>query len=183
MTKLFIPVLAGTTRPGRQSIKASQLILEVLKENEEVESILIDPAELNLPGDGNDPENKDARYTELTAKADAFFVTVPEYNNSFPGSLKRLLDSELKNYFHKPIAFAGVSAGIFGGVKAIESLVPVVRELGLVASSVDVHFMKIQNLYDEDGNLTDPKQKQRVQKAVQELIWLAKILKKGREDS
>src|SRR5689334_836008 len=98
MEKLFIPVLLGTTRPKRESIKAAKLVASVGKTIEEIEIQLVDPSEYNFPFDGNDPENKDPRYSELTKRADGFFIVTPEYNHSFPGSLKRMLDSELQNY-------------------------------------------------------------------------------------
>src|SRR5690606_9661531 len=131
MSKLFIPILQGTTREGRQSINAAELILKVSKEYDEIETILVDPRDFNFPGDGNEPEAKDPRYTDITKRADGFFIVTPEYNHSIPGSLKRMLDSELKNYIHKPVAFAGVSAGPWGGVRAIEALVTTVREMGM----------------------------------------------------
>ena len=119
MEKFFIPILLGTTRPKRRSFNAAQLIEKVGKAIDEITVELVDPADYTFPFDGNDPENKDPRYTALTKRADAFFIVTPEYNHSFPGTLKRMLDSELQHYIHKPVAFAGVSDGIFGGARAI----------------------------------------------------------------
>src|SRR5438067_7182304 len=128
---LTIAVLGGTTRAQRESIKAARYIAELGRTIHGVDIVFVDPTDFIFPGDGNDPEGKDPRYTEITAKSDAFFIVTPEYNHSFPGSLKRMLDSELANYIHKPVAFAGVSNGGWGGVRAIESLVNTVREMGL----------------------------------------------------
>ena len=94
MEKLFIPILIGTTRPKRESVKPARLIEQVGKTIDEIEVLLVDPNDYHFPFDGNDEENKDPRYTELTAKADGFFIVTPEYNHSFPGTLKRMLDSE-----------------------------------------------------------------------------------------
>jgi len=182
MSKLFIPIIEGTTRPHRMSIHAARLIHQVAQDIEGVESILVDPAEFNIPFDGNDQECKDPRYTEITARADAFFIVTPEYNHSFPGSLKRLLDSELKNYLHKPVAFAGVSSGIWGGVRAIEQLVGAVREMGLVPTFTDVQFPNINSIFNEAGELQDPKYPARIHRAYDELIWMTKTLKWGREN-
>jgi len=183
MNKLNVVIIEGTTRVQRKSILAARLIEKVGKEffADEIETVFVDPNDFNLPGDGNDPEGKDARYTAITEKADAFFVVVPEYNHSFPGSLKRLFDSELKNYNHKAIAFAGVSGGPFGGVRAIQSFVPVVREGGLVTIAVDVQFPGVQDLFDEHGALKDEAYVRRTKRVYDELIWMAKTLKYGRE--
>jgi len=182
MAKLFIPILLGTTRPGRKSENAAKLVEKVGKSIKEINVMLVDPRHYKFPFDGNDPENKDPRYSELTKKADAFFIVTPEYNHSFPGTLKRMLDSELTNYIHKPVAFAGVSDGIFGGARAIEALVRPVREMGLVATFSDVYFPEVQNLFDEKGEITDKAFIRRIERAYTELIWMAKVLKWGREN-
>jgi NAD(P)H-dependent FMN reductase len=179
-----IAVLAGTTRVQRESIKAAQFIAEIGKQQPGVEIIFVDPKDFNFPGDGNDPEGKDPRYSEITANADAFFVVTPEYNHSFPGSLKRMLDSELQTYNHKPVAFAGCSNGNWGGTRAVESLVPAVRETGLVVMSWDVYFPYVDKKFDEQGQIL-PEYKERYEKSVsklyKELIWFARMLKQGRE--
>lgn len=180
-TKLFIPVLAGTTRHQRKSLQVAKLITQIGEEIPNIKTRLIDPKDFNFPGDGNDPEGKDPRYTKITQQADGFFVVVPEYNHSFPGSLKRMLDSELKNYIHKPIAFAGVSSGPWGGVRAIEALVGAAREMGLVATFLDVQFPKVQEAFDEDGKLLSQEKIERVKGSWTELIWMAHTLKYGRD--
>lgn len=182
MSRLFIPILQGTVRPKRESIKAARLIESVGKTIDRLEVQLVDPGDYIFPYDGNDPENKDPRYSALTARADGFFIVTPEYNHSFPGTLKRMLDSELSNYVHKPVAFSGVSNGIFGGARAIESLVNTVREMGMAATFSDVYFPQIQNLFDENGEIIDKSYIKRIERAYEELIWMAESLKWGREN-
>lgn len=182
MSKLYIPIIEGTIRPKRESIHVARLIHEVASLLPEVESELLDPNDFHLPFDGDDEENKDPRYTAITARADAFFIVTPEYNHSFPGSLKRFLDSELKNYIHKPVAFAGVSSQQWGGVRAIEALTLTVRELGLAATFTDVQFPRVKEIFDEQGKLLDEKYRQRIERSYKELIWMAHTLKWGREN-
>jgi NAD(P)H-dependent FMN reductase len=179
-TPLRIAVLAGTTREQRKSIHAARFIASVGERLDGVEIRFADPADFTFHGDGNDPEGKDPRYTELTEWADGFFIIVPEYNHGYPGSLKRMLDSELKNYIHKPVAFAGCSSGRWGGVRAIEALVNAVREMGLVACFTDVQFPKVQDIFSESGELLEPVYKELVKKAYAELLWMAQALKHGR---
>lgn len=180
---LTIAVLTGTTRQQRESIKAARYVAEFGAKLPGIDIIFVDPKEFDFPGDGNDPEGKDPRYTEITAKADAFFIVTPEYNHSFPGSLKRMLDSELANYNHKPVAFAGASNANWGGVRAVEALVPAIRETGLVVLSWDVYFPYVQNMFDDDGAVL-PEFLERYEgnltKLYTELIWFAKLLKQGR---
>jgi NAD(P)H-dependent FMN reductase len=182
MSKLYLPVLAGTTREQRKSIFAAQLVAEVGATFNEVETELIDPKNFTFPGDGNDPEGKDARYTAITERADGFFIVTPEYNHSFPGSLKRMLDSELANYVHKPVAYGGASSGQWGGVRAIEALVSSVREMGMVSTFTDMQFPRVQDLFDDNGVLLNEAYRDYVKGAWIELIWMAKVLKHGRQN-
>lgn len=182
MSKLYIPVLAGTTREQRKSIYAARLVAEVGATFEDVETEVIDPKNFYFPGDGNDPEGKDPCYTAVTQRADGFFIVTPEYNHSMPGTLKRMLDSELENYVHKPVAFAGASSGQWGGVRAIEALVVSVREMGLVSTFTDMHFPNVQDLFDDNGTLLNEQYREYIKGAWIELIWMAKTLQYGREN-
>jgi NAD(P)H-dependent FMN reductase len=181
---LTIAVLAGTTRLQRQSIRAAHYIAEYARQLPNIEVIFVDPVDFLFEGDGNDPEGKDPRYTEITARADAFFIVTPEYNHSFPGSLKRMLDSELANYNHKPVAIAGASNGNWGGVRAVEALVPAIRETGLVVLSWDVYFPYVQNIFNDDNSMLHEYKERydkQLAKLFTELIWFADMLKTKRE--
>lgn len=182
MDHLYIPVLAGTTRENRKSIFVANFVSGIGNNFDGIETEVIDPKDFHFPGDGNDPEGKDPKYTEITQRADGFFIVTPEYNHSFPGTLKRMLDSELKNYIHKPVAFAGVSSGPWGGVRAIEHLVGPIREMGMVATFTDLPFPKVQEIFDEQGNLQNNKYIEYTNKSWEELIWMARLLKKGRQN-
>lgn len=180
---ITVAVLAGTTREQRLSIHAARWIADFGRQQPDVEIVFVDPKDFTFPGDGNDPEGKDPRYTAITARADAFFIVTPEYNHSFPGSLKRMLDSELANYAHKPVAFAGCSDGAWGGVRAVESLVPAVRETGLVVLSWDVYFPRIQDIFDANGTMQpayEARYTKNVQRLYSELLWMARLFKAAR---
>lgn len=181
--KITLAVLAGTTRAQRESIKAARYVAEFAGHLDGVDVIFVDPLDFNFPGDGNDPEGKDPRYSEIVGKADAFFIVTPEYNHSFPGSLKRMLDSELELYNHKPVAFAGVSNGNWGGVRAVESLLNAIRETGLVALSWDVYFPFVQDKFNQDGSIKEEfraRYEKSLGKLFQELLLFARLFKQIR---
>lgn len=184
--RLTIAVIAGTAREKRLSIHAARYVAEFGKKLSNVDIIFVDPKDFTFSGDGNYPEGKDARYTALTAQADAFFIITPEYNHSFPGSLKRMLDSEYENYVHKPVALAGASNRNWGGVRAIEALVGTVREMGLVVTRHDVYFPRLKELFDDSGVMRPDAVEgydKNLTKAFDELIWMAQILKRGRKQA
>ena len=124
---------------------------------------------------------KDPAFSEKMAMADALVIVTPEYNHSFPGLLKHILDSCLKEYIHKAAGIVGVSAGPFGGVRAIQDFLPVIRELGLVNIFWDVNFGNVSKVFDESGKLLDEAFVARAEKFLNELIWMAKTLRYGRD--
>jgi NAD(P)H-dependent FMN reductase len=91
------------------------------------------------------------------------------------------LDSCLKEYIHKAVGIVGVSAGPFGGTRMIQNLLPVMRELGLVTILWDVNFSSVQKAFDQEGSLADESYIRRIDKFLQELIWMARSLRHGRE--
>lgn len=182
---ITIAVIEGTKREKRQSMHAAKFVAELGRKQEGVEIILVDPGDYNFSDQGESTEGKDPRYAEIVAKADAFFIVTPEYNHSFPGHLKRMLDSEYENYFYKPVSVAGVSSGDWGGVRAVEALLPVMHSLGLLTLHHNSYFRRIQDVFDEDGAIKS-EHYERYTKSVtgqyKELIWAAKTLKWGREN-
>jgi NAD(P)H-dependent FMN reductase len=88
----------------------------------------------------------------------------------------------LKEYIHKAVGVAGVSAGPFGGTRAIQNLLPVMRELGLVTIFWDVNLSNVQKVFDESGKLMDESFLRRMDKFLKELIWMARTLRHGREN-
>lgn len=181
MLKLLI--FSGTSRKGNTTQTVAEFVTQVVGKQEGIEVTLIDPqalgVDLNKEADGS-------QYPELkkqVAKADGFIVVAPEYNHGYPASLKFMLDLNLKEYIHKPVATVGVSAGPFGGTRVIENLLPVYRELGLVATSADLNVSGVKSEF-VDGEVQDAdKWEKRVDKMLDELVWMAETLKAGRASS
>ena len=179
---LFIPVILGTARQGRRSEHAARFVLSETQKRAEVETELIDVRALPLRLDDAGEQIKIPAFSEQVKRADAIIIVVPEYNHSYPGLLKHALDTNLEEYIHKAVGICGVSAGPFGGSRVIESLLPVLRELGLVTIFTDVNFSTVGSVFADDGTLLDEKFIGRVGKFLDELIWMARVLRHGREN-
>src|SRR4051812_18647575 len=152
---LFIPVILGTSRQGRRSEFAARFVFEETKKRAGVETVLVDIRSLSMRLDDAGEEMKDPGFAATVDRSDALILVVPEYNHGYPGLLKHALDMNLKEYIHKAVGLCGVSAGPFGGTRVIESLLPVMRELGLVTTFTDVNFSHVQKLFNESGELQD----------------------------
>jgi NAD(P)H-dependent FMN reductase len=80
------------------------------------------------------------------------------------------------------VGIVGVSAGPWGGIRGIQDLLPVLRELGLVAIFWDVYFTNSYKAFDENGQLLDASQRGRIDQFLAELVWMARTLRHGREN-
>jgi NAD(P)H-dependent FMN reductase len=179
---LSIPVILGTPRQGRLSEHVARVILEQASGRQDIQTELIDVRELPLATSDAGEQIKDQRFSETIMRADGLIIVAPEYNHGYPGILKHALDSNLKEYIHKPVGLCGVSAGGFGGTRVVESLLPVMRELGLVTIFWDVNVSSVGKSFDADGRLLDEALPRRTGKFLQELVWMARVLRAGRDE-
>jgi NAD(P)H-dependent FMN reductase len=180
---VFLPVILGTSRQGRASEHAARFVFEDVSKRPDMATELIDIRKLRLSIDDAGESIKDPHFSATVNRADGLILVVPEYNHSFPGLLKHVLDSNLKEYIHKAAGVCGVSAGPFGGARMIQSLLPVLRELGLVTIFLDVYFGGVGRLFDQaTGNITDPAYSGRLRKFVDELVWMSRALRFAREN-
>ena len=179
---LFIPLILGTAREGRQSENVARFVFEQTKKRADVETELIDVRELPMKLDDAGEQMKDPKFSAAIERCDGLIIVTPEYNHGYPGLLKHALDMNLKEYIHKAVGICGVSAGPFGGARVIEGLLPVMRELGLVAIFEDVNFGNVAKIFDDQGNLLDQNYVRRLDKFLNELVWMARVLRHGREN-
>src|SRR5881392_1672274 len=178
---LFIPVILGTARRGRKSEHASRFVFEQTKRRADIETELIDVCELPMKLDDAGEQMKDPKFSATIQRCDGLIIVTPEYNHGYPGLLKHALDMNLEEYIHKAVGICGVSAGLFGGARVIENLLPVMRELGLVTIFWDVNFGHAAKIFGENGKLLDESFVGRTAKFLDELIWMSRVLRYGRE--
>lgn len=179
--QLFVPVILGTPRQGRRSENVARFVVSELETMPDVETELFDLRTLTFPASDEGEALKDPVFSAAMMRMDGLVIVVPEYNHGYPGMLKHALDTNLKEYIHKPVGLCGVAGGPWGGTRAIENLLPVLRELGLVTIFWDLNFPKAGNVFGpETGALLDPAYRKRFEKFANELVWMARVLGHGR---
>lgn len=104
----------------------------------------------------------------------------PEYNHSFPASLKHLIDWHGTQWRAKPVGFISYG-GIAGGLRAVEQLRPVLGELHAVALRESVSFPIVWNKFDESGQPVDPTDAiSAADKMIEHLLWWGHALREAR---
>lgn len=184
--KLYIPVILGTAREGRQSEKAAQWMLQQVK-NAGIETELLDVQDFTLGRTarlGRETEDERAKkFSELMKRAAGLIIVAPVYNHGYPGELKIMLDMLYDEYNRKPVGICSVTNGGMGGPQMVEQLRLVAIEFQMVPIRNAVYFLNVGTLFDEQGNVTDVAYNDRAKVFLEELLWYAEALKKAREVS
>ncbi len=169
-----LALVLGTARVGRQSEKVAKFVFAHLQNRSDLTVEFVDVRD-HLFGatEGGDV----APWQSIAAKADGFIIVSPEYNHSFPGELKILIDSLDEEYRHKPVGICSVSSGSFGGVRMADHIKPVLIDLGMVVIKKAVQFPNVETLFDEAGLPADAdRYHKRITEFADELIWFAQKL-------
>src|SRR5438309_329374 len=82
---LFIPVILGTARQGRESEHAAKFVFEQTKKRAGVETEFIDVRTLAMKLDDAGEQMKDPKFSATIERCDGLIIVTPEYNHSFPG--------------------------------------------------------------------------------------------------
>lgn len=176
-----LAVIYGSARDNRFCDTVARWALEILKQDPDLSIDVIDPAKLDLPSRhvGNTHPGV-AELTDSLAEADAFLIVTPEYNHSFTGELKLLIDAAKPEWCRKPLAFVSYG-GMSGGLRAVEQLRLVFAELHVVTMRDVVSFANVWNVFDQDGSPTDKTgSAAALNHMISELKWWARTLRDGR---
>ena len=130
----MITIISGTNRPDSKSLKLAQLYAGLLAQSEEVKILSLANAmiwERNA--------EMIAVEEEYLVPAEKFVFVMPEYNASFPGAVKVLLDnSDIKKcWWYKKAMLVGLSEGRAGNIRGVEHMTSI------------LHYLKVHVLYNK----------------------------------
>lgn len=148
--KPYIPVVLGTSREGRYSERIAQFVLSIAQ-TFDIETELVDVKDFDTSHTISSwvENEKTKQWKEIAGRAAGFIIVSPEYNHSFPGELKVLIDMGLKEYEGKPVATVGVSSGKIGGARMIEHLLQIYVYLQMRPVMPSVNVSMVQDLLDK----------------------------------
>lgn len=164
--RLRLAVIVGSVREGRFGPTVSDWFAREARRYGTFDVDVIDLAEPEhtLPmvfPDFSEPRPADIdRVHEGLSRrlhaADAFVVVTPEYNHSFPASLKNTIDWFHSEWSAKPVGLISYG-GMAGGQRAAEHLRQVFPELHAVTVRATLSFAMAWERFDEDGEPHDVK--------------------------
>jgi NAD(P)H-dependent FMN reductase len=150
MSKPKLQVIIASTRPGRVGPTVADWFVQRAAEHGGFDIGVTDLAELALPL-LDEPHHPSIRqyqhqhtkdWSAIVDEADAFVFVMPEYNYTFTAPLKNAIDYLHTEWKYKPVGFVSYG-GISGGLRAVQSLKPVVTTLSMfpLPASVSLPFV------------------------------------------
>lgn len=149
----MITIIAGTNRKDSNTKKVAEAYKTILfKKNIECKILGLD--EVNVY------ERNElflAMEKAFLLDAEKIIIVLPEYNGSFPGILKLMIDnSDVKNVWpHKKILLTGISTGRAGNLRGLEHLTGVLLYLKANVHHNRLPISVVHTLLNEDGILSD----------------------------
>ena len=194
MSKL--QVIVGSTRPTRSADLVVPWVVSTAAAQDGFDVEVIDLRDWPLPlfaehlgtiGDFSDPSYSDPlvkAWNKKIREGDAYIFITPEYNHSVPGVLKNAIDSVWISFAfrNKPVAAVGYSAGIGGGIRAIEHLMHIAIEAEAVPLRNTVIIPGVSTAFNDQGKPNDPMAKISLDIMLEDLAWWTPVLEKARAD-
>jgi NAD(P)H-dependent FMN reductase len=183
-------IIVGSVREGRFGPVVSSWVAEQARAHGGFDVEVVDLADFEVPlslpaaspkfaGDDYPRPAGMAGLTSALAGADAFVVVTPEYNHSYPASLKAAIDWHFTQWTAKPVAFVSYG-GAAGGRHAVLHLENVLTELHAVTIRDGLAFPNYFTAW-EDGRPLDAQAPGYAKTLLDQLAWWAGALRSARE--
>ncbi len=109
---------------------------------------------------------------EFLKPASKFIIIMPEYNGSYPGILKLMIDNTdvSKVWWHKKVLLTGVSTGRAGNLRGMDHLTGVLLHLKMIVHPNRLPISVVDKLLDKDNRFSNPSTINAVQTQLEEFI-------------
>ena len=185
-------IVIGSVRDGRFGPVVADWVAGRAGEHGGFEVEIFDLADIDIPLalPAESPKMAGAAYprpdgmvslTRALDSADAFILVTPEYNHSYPASLKAAIDWHFTQWQAKPVAFVSYG-GAAGGRHAVLHLENVLTELHAVTIRDGLSFPNYFFGF-EDGEPLDPRAAAYAKGMLEQLAWWAAVLRKARAEA
>jgi len=154
----MITIIAGTNRPGSNTLKLAKYYQKRLAEKG-LETNLFSLMQLPPNIIATDLYGKRSEefmpIQEMVTKTQKFLFIIPEYNGSFPGVLKTFIDacSFPESFYEKKAALVGLSSGKYGNIRGVDHFTGVCHYLNLHVMPLKIHISASKTELNENGDL------------------------------
>lgn len=153
-------LINGSVREGRASDKIQDWVLDVLKNESDLEIDVADLKEVDLPfyDEAMPPSAPNMTYTnpkgtawaKRVAEADAFLLLTAEYNHGPTPVLKNAIDWVYSGWNYKPVGFVSYGAAA-GGTRAVQQLKQNLLNVRAFPTTSNIHLFLWGGSVDDNG--------------------------------
>jgi NAD(P)H-dependent FMN reductase len=176
---LRMAVVIGSNREGRFGDVVARWFIRTVSTIDGLALDTIDLADLDLHTSiraTTPPAIRDI--STRVADADAFVFITPEYNHSYPASIKAFIDHHVEEWSGKAVGFVSYG-GIAGGLRSVEALRLVFASLNAVTVRNTVSFANAWNQF-VDGVPVYDGANAAAESLVNQLKWWGHALRQAR---
>ncbi len=165
----MLTIISGSSREDNNTRRVAGEYQRILKEqfNQEASIYSLDSIDCTV----RDSPFKDAEQ-QLLVPAGKFIILMPEYNGSYPGILKLMIDnSDIKNvWWHKKVLLVGVSTGRAGNLRGMEHLTGVLLHMKMLVHPNRLPISLVDKLMNAQDQFTDQNTLQAIETQLAEFM-------------
>jgi NAD(P)H-dependent FMN reductase len=180
-----IVIISSSIRPDRKSHRIALFFNQYIVDNKLASVEIIDLMECNFPLFNNplkyleEPADNVVAFAQKIKMADGIIIITPEYNGTYPASLKNAIDVLYDEWRHKPVGIVTASSGPFAGTQALIALQFTLWKMKAWTITEMFSAPNLQDTYDEAGKPADRKVSDELAGVfMKELLWCANADKK-----
>ena len=147
---IMYTIISGTNRLGSHTEKVALIYQHILKQKN-IDAKIFSLKGLILPTDREILLQKER---EIFVPTDKFIFIIPEYNGSYPGVLKMMIDYTDTNTWHfKKALLTGVSTGRAGNLRGMDHLADTLHYLKMTVHYNKLPISSISRIMNAEGML------------------------------
>ncbi len=164
----MITIISGTNRPGSNTQKVASNYLRLLtKKGIETKLLSLNEHDVCYKND-----TFHALENEYLIPAEKFIFILPEYNGSFPGIVKLMIDNSdvSKCWHHKKALLTGVSSGRAGNLRGMEHFTGSLLHMKMIVHPNRLPISSVDKIFNEHAEITDAITLEGIEKQIEDFI-------------
>ncbi len=165
----MITIISGTNRKDSNTFKIAKEYQHILR-RKGIEAAIFSLEDVDVL-------NYDAAFekieNEVLIPTSHFIIISPEYNGSFPGVLKLLIDNSRSHnlWFHKKALLTGVATGRAGNLRGMDHLADVLNYLMITVHPNKLPISVVDSVVSSEGKIIDAHTLHAINQQLDEFIF------------